>query len=52
MKIIDVDNNEATQYLHEKLDIVIENGYISLEDIGIILDNLATSCSDEERQRN
>lgn len=51
MKIIDVDNNEAIQHLHEKLDIVIENGYVSLEDISIILDSLATSYSDEERQR-
>ncbi|MDK0621636.1 hypothetical protein P5E90_12410 [Clostridium perfringens] len=51
MKIIDVDNNEAIQYLHKQLDIVIENGYISLEDISIILDSLATSYSDEDRQR-
>lgn len=52
MKIIDVDNNEAIQHLHEQLDIVIENGYISLEDISIILDSLATSCSDEEKEIN
>lgn len=48
MKIIDVDNNEAIQYLHEQLDIAIESGYISLEDISMILDSLATSCSDED----
>lgn len=40
MKIIDVDNNEAIQYLHEQLDIVIENGNVSLEDISIVLDSL------------
>ncbi|HAT4181242.1 TPA: hypothetical protein I9Z90_002820 [Clostridium perfringens] len=40
MKIIDVDNNEAIQYLHEQLDIVIENGNVSLEDISMVLDNL------------
>ncbi|MDM1008269.1 hypothetical protein QTI98_03620 [Clostridium perfringens] len=40
MKIIDVDNNEAIQYLHEQLDIVIENGNISLEDISMVLDSL------------
>ena len=51
MKIIDVDNNEAIQHLHEQLDEVIENGYISLEDISMILDNLATSYSDEDKQR-
>lgn len=49
MKIIDVDNDEAIQYLHEQLDIVIENGYISLEDISMILDNLATSYSDKDK---
>lgn len=40
MKIIDVDNSEAIQYLHEQLDIVIENGNVSLEDISIVLDSL------------
>ncbi|ELC8344117.1 hypothetical protein KLF32_06060 [Clostridium perfringens] len=40
MKIIDVDNNEAIQYLHEQLDIVIENGNVSLEDISMVLDSL------------
>lgn len=40
MKIIDVDNNEAIQYLHEQLDIVIENGNVSLEDISMVLDAL------------
>ncbi|MDM0716953.1 hypothetical protein QTH81_01505 [Clostridium perfringens] len=40
MKIIDLDNNEAIQYLHEQLDIVIENGNVSLEDISMVLDNL------------
>ncbi|MBO3398439.1 hypothetical protein JJB71_12910 [Clostridium perfringens] len=51
MKIIDADNNEAIRYLHEQLDIVIESGYISLEDISMILDNLATSYSDKDKQR-
>ena len=51
MKIIDVDNNEAIQHLHEQLDIVIENGYISMEDISMILDSLAISYSDEDKQR-
>lgn len=40
MKIIDVDNNEAIQYLHEQLDIVIKNGNVSLEDISMVLDSL------------
>ncbi|EPB9412598.1 hypothetical protein ACRTAI_000871 [Clostridium perfringens] len=40
MKIIDVDNNEVIQYLHEQLDIVIENGNVSLEDISMVLDAL------------
>ncbi|MDZ5038215.1 hypothetical protein GNF78_13385 [Clostridium perfringens] len=40
MKIIDVDNNEAIQYLHEQLGIVIENGNVSLEDISMVLDAL------------
>ncbi|UUR85199.1 hypothetical protein NQ193_06510 [Clostridium perfringens] len=40
MKIIDVDNNEVIQYLHEQLDIVIENGNVSLEDISMALDAL------------
>lgn len=40
MKIIDVDNNEAIQYLYEQLDIVIENGNVSLEDISMVLDAL------------
>lgn len=51
MKIIDADNNEAIRYLHEQLDIVIESGYISLEDISMILDNLAASYSDKDKQR-
>ncbi|MGM8259329.1 hypothetical protein [Clostridium perfringens] len=40
MKIIDVDNNEAIQYLHDQLGIVIENGNVSLEDISMVLDAL------------
>lgn len=52
MKIINVDNNEAIQCLHEQLDIVIENGYINLEDISMILDSLATSYSDKDKEIN
>ncbi|HAT4314990.1 hypothetical protein ACV3X1_00480 [Clostridium perfringens] len=47
MKIIDVDNNEAIQYLHEQLDSVIVNGNVFYETISMTLDALKEANSNK-----